>query len=156
MAIKQRKPGRGLLLHSDLGSQYASYCNQVLLKRNGILCSMSRKGTCWDNVVMESFYRTLKVELSYPQKHETRIGVKRAKLNISKYFTIEKEYILFSGIIVLRNMKDEENLVFYGDTFYELLNVLFKKYKSNLKDYFLDAEGINLSSNIIVFIKKTN
>ena len=46
MAIKQRKPGRGLLLHSDRGSQYASYCYQVLLKSYGMLCSMSRKGNC--------------------------------------------------------------------------------------------------------------
>ena len=55
MAIKQRKPPRGLLLYSDRGSQYASYCYQVLLKRNGTLCSMSRKGNYWDNAVMESF-----------------------------------------------------------------------------------------------------
>jgi len=77
MAIKQRNPSRGLLLHSDRGSQYASYCYQVLLKRNGILCSMSRKGNCWDNAVMESFYRTLKVELIYQKKYETRIEAQR-------------------------------------------------------------------------------
>jgi len=77
MAIKQRKPSWGLLLYSDRGNQYASYCYQVLLKRNGMLCSMSRKGNCWDNVVMESFYRTLKVELIYPKKYETRIEAKR-------------------------------------------------------------------------------
>jgi len=77
MAIKQRKPGRGLLLHSDRGSQYASYCYQVLLKRNSMLCSMSRKGNCWDNAVIESFYRTLKVELVYQRKYETRIEAQR-------------------------------------------------------------------------------
>ena len=75
MAIKQRKPGRGLLLHSDRGSP--SYCYQVLLKRYGMLCSMSRKGNCWDNAVMESFYRTLKVELIYLKKYEMRIEAKR-------------------------------------------------------------------------------
>ena len=47
MAIKQRKPGRGLLLHSDRGSQYASYCYQLLLGKRGILCSMSSKGHCF-------------------------------------------------------------------------------------------------------------
>jgi len=77
MAIKQRKPGRGLLLHSDRGSQYASYCYQVLLKSYGMLCSMSRKGNCWDNAVMESFYHTLKVELIYLKKYEMRIEAKR-------------------------------------------------------------------------------
>ena len=47
MAIKQRKPGRGLLLHSGRGSQYASECYQTLLARYGILCSMSRKRNCF-------------------------------------------------------------------------------------------------------------
>ena len=77
MAIKQRNPSQGLLLHSDRGSQYASYYYQVLLKRNSMLCSMSRKGNCWDNAVMESFYRTLKVELIYQRKYETRIEAQR-------------------------------------------------------------------------------
>ena len=77
MAIKQRKPSWGLLLHSDRGSQYASYCYQVLLSKKSIRCSMSRKGNCWDNAVMESFYRTLKVELIYQKKYETRIESQR-------------------------------------------------------------------------------
>ncbi len=77
MALKQRKDFSNLLLLSDRGSQYASYCYQVLLKRYGMLCSMSRKGNCWDNAVMESFYRTLKVELIYQRKYETRIEAQR-------------------------------------------------------------------------------
>ena len=77
MAIKQRKPDRDLLLHSDRGSQYASYCYQVLLSKKGIRCSMSRKGNCWDNAVMESFYHTLKVELIYLKKYKTRMEAKR-------------------------------------------------------------------------------
>ena len=47
MAIKQRKPGRDLLLHSDRGSQYTSYCYQILLSKKSIRCSMSRKGNCF-------------------------------------------------------------------------------------------------------------
>ena len=77
MAIKQRKSSQSLLLHSDRGSQYASYCYQVLLGKKGILYSMSRKGNCWDNAVMESFYRTLKVELIYLKKYKTRMEAKR-------------------------------------------------------------------------------
>ncbi len=77
MAIKQRKPSWGLLLHSDRGSQYASYYYQALLGKRDILCSMSRKGNCWDNAVMKSFYRTLKVELIYLKKHETKMEAKR-------------------------------------------------------------------------------
>ena len=66
MALKQRKFSSDLLLHSDRGSrQYASRLYQLLLVKHGMLCSMSVKGNCWDNAVMESFYRTLKVELIY-------------------------------------------------------------------------------------------
>jgi len=60
MALKQRKLSVDLLLHSDRGSQYASKLYQLLLVKYGILCSMSGKGNCWDNAVMESFYRTTK------------------------------------------------------------------------------------------------
>ena len=56
MAIGQRKPVAGLILHSDRGSQYASHEYQRLLKLHGIICSMSRKGNCWDNAVMERFF----------------------------------------------------------------------------------------------------
>jgi putative transposase len=62
MAIGQRQPAAGLLLHSDRGSQYASHEYQRLLKQHGIICSMSRKGNCWDNAVMERFFLNLKME----------------------------------------------------------------------------------------------
>jgi transposase InsO family protein len=62
MATWQRKPAAGLLLHSDRGSQYASHEYQSLLMQHGIICSMSRKGNCWDNAVMERFFLNLKME----------------------------------------------------------------------------------------------
>ncbi len=62
MAIGQRQPAAGLILHSDRGSQYASHEYQGLLKQHGIICSMSRKGNCWDNAVMERFFLNLKME----------------------------------------------------------------------------------------------
>ena len=68
-AIDSRKPcsrgseGRGLIHHSDRGSQYASEAYQQLLRRHGVVCSMSRKGNCWDNAMAESFFGTLKAEL---------------------------------------------------------------------------------------------
>ena len=62
MAIGNRQPTAGLLLHSDRGSQYASHEYQNLLKQHGIICSMSRKGNCWDNAVMERFFLNLKME----------------------------------------------------------------------------------------------
>lgn len=63
MAIKQRKPTREVIAHSDRGSQYASHRYRDVLKDNGLRCSMSGKGCCYDNAVMESFYHTLKTEL---------------------------------------------------------------------------------------------
>jgi transposase InsO family protein len=63
MAIRRRGPGAGLLHHSDQGSPYASEDYQALLGARGITCSMSRRGNCYDNAVMESFFSTLKAEL---------------------------------------------------------------------------------------------
>jgi putative transposase len=63
MALMRERPGSGLIHHSDRGSQYTSGDFQQLLSAHGITCSMSRKGNCWDNAVMESFWGTLKREL---------------------------------------------------------------------------------------------
>jgi hypothetical protein len=62
MAIGARKPAAGLIMHSDRGSQYASHEYQALLRQHGMVCSMSRKGNCWDNAVMERFFLNLKME----------------------------------------------------------------------------------------------
>jgi transposase InsO family protein len=63
MAVDQRQPAAGLVHHSDRGSQYASGAFQQVLSAQGMVCSMSRKGDCYDNAVMESFYGKLKTEL---------------------------------------------------------------------------------------------
>ncbi|MDT4867415.1 IS3 family transposase ISPosp5 [compost metagenome] len=62
MAIAQRQPQPGLVMHSDRGSQYASEAHRGLLARHGLVMSMSRKGNCWDNAVMERFFLNLKME----------------------------------------------------------------------------------------------
>ena len=62
LAIAQRQPEPGLIAHSDRGSQYAGSEYQALLARHGMQCSMSRKGNCWDNAVMERFFLNLKME----------------------------------------------------------------------------------------------
>jgi transposase InsO family protein len=72
MALLNRKPPQGLLHHSDRGSQYASNHYQQLLKDYHITCSMSRKGNCYDNAVMESFFATLKQELIYRQPYQSQ------------------------------------------------------------------------------------
>lgn len=63
MALKRRGPHSGLLHYSDQGSPYASEDYQTILDARGITCSMSRRGDCYDNAVMESFFSTVKSEL---------------------------------------------------------------------------------------------
>ena len=63
MALKRRCPDAGLLHHSDQGGTYASEDYQAVLEKHGITCSMSRRGNCYDNAVMESFFSTVKSEL---------------------------------------------------------------------------------------------
>jgi putative transposase len=62
MAIWQRQPDKGLIVHSDQGVQYASHQYITLLSDNNFIGSMSRRGNCWDNAVMERFFRSLKTE----------------------------------------------------------------------------------------------
>lgn len=78
MALRQRRPGRGLIHHSDRGSQYASDEYQRLLARHGLVPSMSRKGNCWDNAVAESFFGTLKTERLDHEDLETRAQARTA------------------------------------------------------------------------------
>ena len=85
MALLGRKTSGGLLLHSDRGSQYASDNFQRLLNNHGILCSMSRKGDCWDNAAMESFFHTLKTECVYHERYQTR---EEAKISIFDFIEV--------------------------------------------------------------------
>ncbi len=72
MALTTRQPQAGLLHHSDRGSQYAARPYQQVLTTHGITASMSRKGNCWDNACVESFFGTLKRELVYHRRYATR------------------------------------------------------------------------------------
>ena len=72
MALLRRKPSTGILHHSDRGSQYTGKVYRKLLRDHGIHCSMSRKGDCWDNAVVESFNATIKTELIHRTKWMTR------------------------------------------------------------------------------------
>ena len=78
MAIQQRRPKKGLLWHTDRGSQYASYEHRDLLEAHGIIQSMSRKGNCWDNAVAESFFHTLKTELTHHHQFQTKAEANQA------------------------------------------------------------------------------
>lgn len=79
MALQQRRPAGGSVVHSDRGSQYASAQYQALLTSKGFICSMSRKGNCWDNAVAERFFLNLKMERvwqrNYANHSEARIDI---------------------------------------------------------------------------------
>ena len=72
MAIRRRTPNAGLLHHSDRGSPYVVTAYQQLLTTHGMTGSMSRRGNCWDNACVESFFGTLKRELIYHRQYRTR------------------------------------------------------------------------------------
>ncbi len=72
MAVNLRNPPPGLMHHSDRGSQYASKAYQGLLQQHGMVCSMSRKGNCWDNAPTERFFSSLKREWLTGNVYQTR------------------------------------------------------------------------------------
>ena len=85
MAVWKRMPNKGLMVHSDRGSQYASGLYQKTIKERGFICSMSRKGNCWDNAPSESFFHTLKTELTHHRRYRTR---QEAKQDIFEYIEV--------------------------------------------------------------------
>lgn len=85
MAVKNRPLERELIFHSDRGIQYASHEFRRCFKGLPVLQSMSRKGNCWDNAIAESFFKTLKTEMVYHRKFETRA---QAKLEIFDYIEV--------------------------------------------------------------------
>ena len=78
MAFAQRAPEEGVIFHSDRGSQYTSADFAELARANGVVVSVSRKGECWDNAVAESFFATIKRELTDTRSWPTRAGLHRA------------------------------------------------------------------------------
>ncbi len=85
MAITARRPAPGVLHHSDRGSQYASRDYQALLTRTQMVSSMSRKGNCYDNAMVESFFGTFKTELVYQRHYATRA---EARADIFEYIEV--------------------------------------------------------------------
>lgn len=72
MAIWNRKPPKGLIIHSDRGSQYCSLSYQQLLTQHGLICSMSKRGDCYDNAAMESWNHSFKIEAIHGEKFVSR------------------------------------------------------------------------------------
>jgi transposase InsO family protein len=84
-AVAAKRPAKGLIHHSDRGSQYCSYDFRNFLEQFGMIASMSRKGNCYDNAPMESFWGTLKQELTHHRRYKTR---QEAIRDITEYIEI--------------------------------------------------------------------
>lgn len=84
LALRNHETSQSILHHSDRGSQYASDEYQILLEKNNCIPSMSRKGNCWDNAVVESFFKTLKIECVYQKTYQ---NLNQAKEDISEYIS---------------------------------------------------------------------
>lgn len=77
MALQRRGAPKGVIVHSDRGSQYCSTSYQKMIKNHSFKCSMSKRGDCYDNACAESFFHSLKVELTHGSRYETRAQLRR-------------------------------------------------------------------------------
>ncbi len=109
MGLWHRRPSPGLIFHSDRGSQYCSHDFQQLLKTNGLISSMSRKGDCWDNAVAESFFGSLKTERIFFTNYKTRDEARRDVVDyIEMFYNCRRRH---SYLGYLSPMKYEEMLL---------------------------------------------
>jgi transposase InsO family protein len=107
MAVQRRRPPAGLVHHSDRGCQYASHEYQAALTRSGMICSMSRRGDCWDNAVAESFWSTLKTELAARCDFATRSDARRLLFEyLEGYYNLRRRH----SAIAYRTPREHERL----------------------------------------------
>ena len=106
MATWGRRPKAGLIHHSDRGTQYASHKFRKLLKSNGFRGSMSRKGDCWDNAVVESFFGRLKSERVQWKSYQTR---QEAQQDILNYITMFYNNIRLHSYLGYKSPNQFEN-----------------------------------------------
>lgn len=99
MAIWIRKPSSGLIHHSDQGSQYACHDYQALLSEHGMICSMSRKGNCWDNAVVERFFRSLKSDQTEYRRYATREEAKKDLIDYIEMFYNSRRLHSYLGYV---------------------------------------------------------
>lgn len=91
-ALGRRAPRPGLLHHSDRGSVYASAEYQARLAARGIVCSMSRRGDCWDNAVVESFFASVKRELVHRERWATRADAHAAVADYLTWYNVHRRH----------------------------------------------------------------
>ncbi len=108
MALAARCPEAGLLTHSDRGSQSASEHDQKTLATHGIRCSMSRRGNCWDNAPMESFFASLKKELVHHEKYATRAEARSSLFEYIEVFYNRERRHSALGYVAPAQFEDNE------------------------------------------------
>ena len=107
MALWRRKFPRGVIVHTDQGSQYGSTDYTQLIKTYHLVGSMSGKGCCYDNAVIESFFKSLKVECIYPEKPKTRNEMRKVIFDyIEVYYNRQRRHSSLDGLTPLQ----KENL----------------------------------------------
>ena len=99
MAIGQRQPATGLLMHTDRGSQYGADSYRQILAQHGIQASMSRKGNCWDNAVAESFFPTRKTALIHLEDFDTHDHAQTAVVEYIEVFYNRQRCHLANGYL---------------------------------------------------------
>jgi len=107
MAVEHRVIESPVLVHSDQGSQYTANAYHKTLLDYGMVCSMSRKGECHDNAVAESFFHSLKTELVYGEKYQTRAEAKQSVFKYIEIFYNRKRrhsYLNYQAPLVYENM----------------------------------------------------
>lgn len=93
MALFRRKFPRGVIVHSDRGSQYCSADYQALLNEHGLICSMSKRGDCYDNAVMESWNHSYKVETIHGERFATRWQAEKTTAEyIDFYYNVKRRH----------------------------------------------------------------
>ncbi len=110
MAVWRRKPAPGLLFHSDRGSQYCSSDFQTMLATYGMICSMSRKGNCWDNSVAESFFGSLKTERVFFAKYKTRENARQDVIDYIEMFYNSKRRHSYLGYVSPKEFEEMQQL----------------------------------------------
>jgi putative transposase len=118
MAWFRKRPAPGLMHHADRGSQYASHAFQDKLREYGMVCSMSRKGNCWDNAPTESGFNSFKNERVHGIRYATHDKMKAAAFEYIEVFYKRKRLPFYSGIPVaspvprqLERTQNKEKLV---------------------------------------------
>jgi putative transposase len=92
-SILRRRPGQGLMIHSDRGVQYASADFRGVLQKQGFVQSMSRKGNCWDNAVAESFFHSIKTQLIHHCRFQSIAEAEQALFNyIEVYYNRQRKH----------------------------------------------------------------